>query len=347
MLGYITLFSDFTMGDDDDVAAENLFMFFGATYNQLVDLLVIAVSNQALKHEKAGGETDAKKALSKILKNNVTAFKKINSTSYARNRGLLFDEKEALRSSIDICQLDCKLLLDILLMFPGFLKADHLKGFKCTHNVDKCCDNCNHATGSKNCRNCEISKTDCKKYKVCVGSCQTCFKCNKDRFKELIEDKSKQLNPSEHLCTFFMFYYCLKIMQDLRNGLFAHITKALCEEFLDKKIKLTLADFSFDNEEKLKDFIRIIFHLMWKHMEDNLNVTVEEKNVFLEKVDSICTGIQNFFEHKKAIKKLSIIYFTNVYYRSYSLPHTKIKSWSSEIKTKFLSFGDVTLCGKI
>lgn len=296
----------------DEVDAENLYIFLGAIYNELTELLIQVVSKHVLRHPHAGGAPDSDKALSNILSKDLPALRNIKSTSTATNVTLIFtnSERRKLHPSIEISKLDCSLLLDIVLQFPGFLETPNVLGDNCVHNVNTCCDSCNHTVGNKKkCTGCDRPKKDCEESsKICNGVCTTCLKCNVTRFEQIIASNEKQQSPENSICTFFMYSYCWKIMLSYRN-MYGHSNKIKCKEFLDNvNGTIDLADFSFNTEEELKDFICVVFQLIWKHISVHSHLkndfSTEEKDAFLDNIHLICTDIEfltTFSERKKEI----------------------------------------------
>lgn len=290
---------------------EKLFLFIGATYNKLNKVLIDVVSKHALEDPRAGGTSDPNLALHAILSGNLTALRKIKSTSFKPNCEMLFTDSERTKFctivNFDISKMDCSLLLDLLLRFPDLMKTSSNAGFMCSHKTRTCCGKCDHSSLSckkKNCstkcqhdcRNCGMPKVECDDYaKICDGICKSCKKCNVKLFEQLI-----QQNHSIQICPRFMYHYCWEIMLDFRH-LYAHSNAAKYQSFLDGITSIKLGDLFFRNIGNLKNFIRTIFDLLLKQITDPAQRTVpflpDECKKLRQEIESIFKDDDSIFEY--------------------------------------------------
>lgn len=308
----------FKMSGGDE---EALFQLIGAAYNELTEVLNQVVSKHALEHPNAGFTSDPEIALANILAKDVAQVRAIKSTSYGDNLDLIFipktNRKKLLRT-IQISKLDCSLLLDILLQFPGFIQAN-CNGTACPHITNSCCSACDHSPPScKNkkcktkcnhkCKNqkCSLLKDRCKEYTtLCNGNCSICFECNLDYFENTVTRTLQNPNSPEP-CGSFSYWHCLNIMLKFRN-LYGHLSHEKCRDFLLKKKSMNLLNSTFNGEEELLKYLKKIFWFILDYvpLEDAKRIKFKENlNSIFTKGESLRQYIVQSF---KFIEKRSIV----------------------------------------
>lgn len=283
---------------------ENFYQRVVAIYNELTNLLIKVVSRHALEHPHAGSVTDPNISISNIFSRNIPALREIKSTTWEENVNLLFtsSDRKFLKSSIDISKLDCSLLFDIMLRFPGFpdiyAKGPHTHA-SCAHTSKSCCGKCDHSSSSckqkncstrcnHNCKHCGKSKTECNDYiRMCNGNCCICLQCNEKGFVEIINKVSKSTKIT---CPAFVYHSCLKHMLKFRN-LYGHSAAKDFESFPKGMSVINIGSFSLKTEPELKEFIVTVFECIWNHLTDAKQMTTPfstaEEKKFLEKINII------------------------------------------------------------
>ena len=301
------------MARESRIQAEKLFCFIGATYNELTEILIKVVSKHAVEDGRAVSTHDPNVALSEILSTDLPVLRQIKATSTNSNWILLFtgNNRKNVLPSIEISKLDCSLLLDLLLRFPGLMKTKDNANYMCNHKTNSCCGNCDHSSSSCKqtncitkckhvCKNCGRLESDCQKYlKVCKSNCSSCLQCNMKQFQQMMQNPCHISTP---ICSSFMYYHCWEIMLELRNC-YGHYNTEKYQEFLDGKLEIKLSEFSFKVEKDFKDFLHALFRLICKHITDpaqrSIPFETEECEIFNQNIDSI-------FKHGKSM--LSYVY---------------------------------------